>query len=211
MTRQVNVDPGRLAGWVERFASRHGEPVVSWEDGVRLDAPDGASALLTLPWPASPPTSEPLAHLLAEATRVRTVGIVLVRKQRFAVGLATGTTVTAFLAGRHHVNGRTKAGGWSQQRYARRRDNQAQRTYDDAAQAVRELLESRAAHLDAVLLAGDTSGLASVLAAPGCARVAALAARDDLVRLPIPDPTREVLAAYPARFAQVRVGLNELA
>lgn len=211
MTRQVCVDPQRLPGWVERFSTRHGEPAMSWDDGVLLLAPDGATAALTLTWPLPSPVGDPLEHLLAEAGRVRTVGLVLVRKQRFAVGLATGTSVTQAVTGRHHVNGRTKAGGWSQQRYARRRDNQAHRTYDDASRAVHELLEPRAADLDAVLLAGDASGLDVVLAGPGCAKVAALAARDDLVRLPILDPTREILEAYPARFAQVRIELNDLA
>ena len=42
--------------------------------------------------------------------------------------------------GQRHVQGRTKAGGQSQQRFARRRDNQARAAYEAAAEHAARIL-----------------------------------------------------------------------
>ena len=52
-------------------------------------------------------------------------GLVLVRRGGYAVGVAAGERLTASKVGTRYVQSRTAAGGWSQQRYARRRVNQA--------------------------------------------------------------------------------------
>ena len=52
-------------------------------------------------------------------------GVLLLRRAGYAVAAFEGGTVAEKKVGTRHIHGRTAAGGWSQQRYARRRDNQA--------------------------------------------------------------------------------------
>lgn len=67
------------------------------------------------------------------------------------------------------MQGRTKAGGWSQQRYARRRENQAERAYAKAADAARTVLLPVVDELDGVILGGDARALREVLDDAGLA------------------------------------------
>ncbi len=60
-------------------------------------------------------------------------GVLLVRKGGFAVARLAGDRLAESKVGQRHVQGRTKAGGQSQQRFARRRDNQARDAYAAAA------------------------------------------------------------------------------
>ncbi|MGL5852830.1 MAG: Vms1/Ankzf1 family peptidyl-tRNA hydrolase, partial [Phycicoccus sp.] len=53
------------------------------------------------------------------------VGLVLVRRGGYAVGVAAGGRLATHKVGTRYVQSRTAAGGWSQQRFARRRANQA--------------------------------------------------------------------------------------
>jgi hypothetical protein len=56
---------------------------------------------------------------------------------------------------RHRVHGRSAAGGWSQQRFARRRAGQARQALQDAADDALEVLGPRLAELEAIVLGGD--------------------------------------------------------
>jgi len=210
--RTVTVAPERLVRWLEGFGVRHGRPEARLDGAtLTLVAPDGAVAALTTRWPEMPAGDDPVATFVALATRPRRVGVLLVRRERHAVGLADGGVVVTVRAGRHYVQGRTKAGGWSQQRYARRRDNQARHAYAAAADDAAQVLEPEAASLEGLLRGGDAAGLDAVLADPRLVRTAALARRIPLPRLEVGDPTREALAAFPARYAAVTVRLNQLA
>lgn len=53
------------------------------------------------------------------------LALILVRRGGYAVGLARGGRLTTYKVGTRYVQSRTAAGGWSQQRFARRRVNQA--------------------------------------------------------------------------------------
>ena len=54
--RTVHVQPERLAGWLDRFAVRHGTPTEqTGADAVRFRAPDGAEASVLLRWGPFPP------------------------------------------------------------------------------------------------------------------------------------------------------------
>ena len=55
------------------------------------------------------------------------------RKGGFAVARLEHGRLADSKVGQRHVQGRTKAGGQSQQRFARRRDNQARAAYEAAA------------------------------------------------------------------------------
>ena len=66
--------------------------------------------------------------------------MLLVRKGGFAVARLAGDRIVESKVGQRHVQGRTKAGGQSQQRFARRRDNQARQAYEAAAEHAARIL-----------------------------------------------------------------------
>ena len=66
--------------------------------------------------------------------------MLLVRKGGFAVARLAGDAIEESKVGQRHVQGRTKAGGQSQQRFARRRDNQARQAYEAAADHAARIL-----------------------------------------------------------------------
>jgi hypothetical protein len=156
---------------------RHGEPEVApAPDAVQLSAPDGASALLAAPFgPWTPPAGGPLeiATALAEHASVpRRVGVLVVRRGGYAAAVVAGGEVVASKVGRRHVQGRTAAGGWSQQRFARRRAKQTAELADaSAAVAGRVLTQSG---VDWLVTGGDRVLVDAVLAEPALRGVAAL-------------------------------------
>lgn len=203
--------PGRLAGWLDGFAERHGAPVVRLRDDgrVELRAPDGALAVLASPWGAPPDPGDPLGFLLADATRPRRVGALVVRRQAHAVGIFDAGALVAGRHAGHYVQGRTKAGGWSQQRYARRRANQADRAFDAAAADALAVLVPAAPRLDALVSGGERGAVEAVLARPGLEVLAALPRGPWC--LPVPDPNASVLATFGEVFTKVAIELNEFA
>ncbi|MGI8457737.1 MAG: acVLRF1 family peptidyl-tRNA hydrolase [Propionibacteriaceae bacterium] len=204
--RVVSVPRERLGRWLDGFAGRHGAPVVSGDAAaVVLDCPDGARAAVAVPFPPLPGPAD-LTGLLAHVTRDRRVGILLVRKGGSAVGVAEGVRLIRSKIGSGYVQGTTKAGGWSQQRYARRRDNQAAKLYAGAAEVAVTLLLIEP--LEAVVTGGDKPAVAAVLADPRLARLVPLVVPRTY---PVADPRLRVLQAFPATYLAVSITLNALA
>ena len=207
--RVVRVSPERLPGWVERFATRHGDVVVRpGAETVTLTAADGAVATVTVPFPPLPDSPDPLAALLDHVGQDRLVGALLVRRGGYAVGVFAGHDLRSSKVGHGYVQGRTKAGGWSQQRFARRRANQADRAYAAAAEAAYAVLSPVAAELEALVAGGDRSGIDAVLDDP---RLAPLRERLTGRVLPAPDPRLDVLRRFGDTVREVEVTLNALA
>ncbi len=202
-SRLAEVEPERLAGWVERFTASHGDPVVSAAgDRVLLTAGDGAVADLEVPWPPLPPGGG-VGALAAHAARPRTALLVLVRRGGWAVGLARGGAVLDSSGGTRYVQSRTAAGGWSQQRYARRRANQADGLVVAASSGLAALLGRAAASVEVVVPGGDRQLVDDVLVgAPPDVRALPRGPLLDVV-----DPRRRVLddVARRARCVRVRV------
>ena len=99
----MTVAPERLVRWLEGFGVRHGRPEARLDGAtLTLVAPDGAVAALTTRWPEMPAGDDPVATFVALATRPRRVGVLLVRRERHAVGLADGGVVVTVRAGRHY-------------------------------------------------------------------------------------------------------------
>jgi hypothetical protein len=201
-SRRVEVAPERLEGWIAGFADRHGSMVTT--EGpllVRLTGADGAVAEIDVPFPPLPADGDVVGHAL----RPRRVGLVLVRRGGFAAGIAEGGRLLAGRTGTRHVQGRSAAGGWSQQRFARRRDLQSARLVAAATRLVVGQVLPAAASLDGVLVGGDRLLLRQVLTAPEVASLAPLVS--DRV-LDVPDPRRAVLeeAARRSRSVVVRIG-----
>ena len=207
-SRIVHVPPERLAGWIERFGARHGEIRSAAEaDTVILTAADGAIATVTVPF-APLPAGDPVAALVDHALEARLVGAILIRRGGFAVGIFDGRRLVASKVGSSYVQGKTKAGGWSQQRYARRRANQASQAYAEAADVVAMIILPRIDDLDAVVGGGDRAGVEAVLSDP---RLVSVQARWTGDVWPTPDPRLRVLQGFPDQFRAVSIALNELA
>jgi peptide subunit release factor 1 (eRF1) len=100
------------------------------------------------------------------------------------------------------VHGRTAAGGWSQQRFARRREGQAKVALDEAAEVAARILLPVAASLDAVVLGGDRRAATSVLED---VRLEALRPLVVDRLLEVVDPRLKVLEATPRAFRAVRI------
>ena len=184
--RTVLVAYERLDGWCERFGTRHG----GYErhetaQGVRLSAADGAVA----EFDAEPPPTR--------------FGLILVRRGGYAVGLVQDATVVASKCGTRYVQGQTKAGGWSQQRYARRRSNQATGLAGAAAEAIGRVLR------DAGPITAYGGGDRRLVEdAVQVSRVDLLLARR---WLDVPEPRRATLDAALGQARSVRIDLNEYA
>ncbi|WP_246456156.1 acVLRF1 family peptidyl-tRNA hydrolase [Nocardioides mesophilus] len=187
------VPPARVGRWFENFTTRHGESDLRVDRGCLVaTAADGAVAEAALPFGASyggAPDPAAFAAAVAETAAAQTWGLLLVRKGGFAVARVVGDTVAESKVGQRHVQGRTKAGGQSQQRFARRRDNQARQAYEAAAGHAVRILDA-GPRLDALVCGGDRQAVEAVLEEP---RLAALVARRTGPWLPVPDPRRAVL------------------
>jgi Actinobacteria/chloroflexi VLRF1 release factor len=215
--RWVEVAPERLAGWVASFAGRHG-PVTA-EPGralVLLRAADGAAAECHPPFPPLPAVSPPdgtdpghLADLIAaHASADRTVGVILVRLGGYAAGVFSGSPPRLLRSktGSRLVHGRSAAGGTSQQRFARRREKQAEQALTAAADTAVAVLGPYASRLDAVVLGGDRRAIATVRADSRLRPLLAHAAERFLT---VPDPRLAVLRDTPRLFRAVRIRLSE--
>ena len=170
----------------------------------------------------------------AHARKPRTVGVLLVRLGGYAAGVFTGypPVLGDAKVGSRPVHGRSAAGGWSQHRFARRREKQASEALSAAADAavmifgqagatVRSTSQKRATtsgaaaagrpqprttRLDAVVLGGDRRAVADLREDPRLAPYFALATERFLT---VPDPKRAVLLEAAKQFTAVRIWLTE--
>ena len=127
--RNAFIPGGRLAGWADRFGAAHGGYQLSDDDdGLRLLAADGAEALLQSPWPVDGRPgrgADALERLASLASQPRRLGLLLARRGGYGVAVVAEGQALASKVGSTYVQSRTAAGGQSQQRFARRRSNQA--------------------------------------------------------------------------------------
>ena len=194
----------RVAGFLTRFAARHGE--LAWEADARqvvVTAGDGAQARCRVPFP--PLVVDPGAAyggLVDHVRRDRRVGVVLVRRGGYAAGIFEGSRLVASKVGSRHVQGRTAAGGWSQQRFARRREGQARVAGQAAADTAAAVLLPHVSSLEAVVAGGDRVACDRVLADPRLAPLLRVLVDD---RIAVPDPRQRVLAASPELFRAMQV------
>jgi hypothetical protein len=230
----VDVSPERLVSWIVTFARRHGAGLVAHGDANRLltfTAADGATAechppfpgppfpgppFPGLPFPAGAGTGTPVpdpeaaaAAMAKQAAADRTVGVLLVRLGGYAVGVFAGSPpqLVSSKTGSRPVHGRSAAGGWSQHRFARRRENQAATALRAAADAAAGIFDRYGADgLDAVVLGGDKRSAAGLR---GDTRLAPYLERAVDRFLTVPDPRLAVLKEVPREFGAIRIRLTE--
>ena len=220
--RWVEVPPERFLTWIDTFARRHGgaESVTHSDDSasVTFAAADGATAQSYPPFPPMPPwpagagapTADGAAEaIVAHAQADRVVGVLLVRLGGYAAGVFAGSPprLVSSKTGRRPVHGRSAAGGWSQHRFARRRENQAATALGAAADAAAGIFGRYGPDgLDAVVLGGDKRAVAELRDDPRLSAYLAIATERFLT---VPDPKRAVLEAAPKLFLAVKIRLTE--
>jgi peptide subunit release factor 1 (eRF1) len=194
----VVVPRERLRRWVANFEDRHGATDLTVTGGhLAGKAEDGSS------FDAAPPFDRSLDEPTLEALELASVppedwGVLLVRKGGFAVARLVGDRIVESKVGQRHVQGRTKAGGQSQQRFARRRDNQARAAFEAAADHAARIVGGVAA----LVVGGDHTAVGEVLEDR---RLRAVAARVVGAFLTVPDPRRGVLEAAVQDAGSVHV------
>jgi Actinobacteria/chloroflexi VLRF1 release factor len=201
---QVRVPAARVERWVENVERRHGATTLSVRDGaLHGRAADGTVFAARLPFGTAYDGPVDPAAFAAALSPPGDWGVLLVRKGGFAVARLSGPDLVEHKIGQRHVQGRTKAGGQSQQRFARRRDNQARQAFEAAADHAARLL----AGLGPVVVGGDRSAAEQVLTDPRLAGLAVVGPWLD-----VPDPRRRVLdaAVLDAMSAEIEIDEPEL-
>lgn len=182
---EVLVPVTRWPRWLANFEASHGPARFEAVDGVlRGSAPDGSRFVAHLPFSTGYDGPPDPAAFAGAAAAPPDWGVLLVRKGGFAVARIEQGRVVASKTGQRHVQGRTKAGGQSQQRFARRRANQAREAFEAAADHAVRVLE----RVGVVVTGGDRTAVAEVLADRRLASVAAVGPW-----FAVPDPRRAVL------------------
>jgi len=208
VSRSVDVAPERITRWIDGFVARHGEYMASaTPTALTLRADDGAVAVLEPPFmPIADGGGSPVDDFVAHALASRRIGVLLVRLGGYAAGVFHGRELVASKVGSRPVHGRSAAGGWSQQRFARRREGQARVALDAAADAAVAVLLPVASTLDAVVTGGDRQALRAVL---GDVRLAELRPLVSARVLDVPDPKARVLRESIEAALAVRVSITD--
>ena len=208
--RTVDIGPERLERWLRGFAERHGDTESTiGENRMLCTAADGATAALEPPFPPLPEgwsNSAPVAHLIEHAQRRRVVAVLLVRLGGYAAGVFDGDELVASKVGARQVHGRSAAGGWSQHRFARRREGQVKVALESAISTAVNVLLPLLPRLDAVVTGGDRQALRTVLADT---RLAALRPLVTERILDVPDPKARILRDSLEACRAVRVTMSE--
>jgi hypothetical protein len=217
--RWVDVAPGRFPTWIAEFAHRHdGAAAVEPDESRRVftfTAADSAIAECHPPFPPVPSDVEALdadavaCTIAAHGAADRTVGVLLVRLGGYAVGVFAGSpsALVSSKTGSRPVHGRSAAGGWSQHRFARRREKQASEALAAAANAAADMFGKYPLRsLDAVVLGGDRRAIAGLQDDPRLVPYLDLAV-DRFVT--VPDPRLAVLRDTPRAFQAIRIRLTE--
>ncbi|TLM73542.1 acVLRF1 family peptidyl-tRNA hydrolase [Pseudarthrobacter sp. NamB4] len=206
--RTAFVPGGRVGGWAERFAAAHGgyQPIDD-DDGLRLIADDGAEALLQPPWPVDGRPgrgTDALERLVSLASQPRRLGLLLVRRGGYGVAVVSEGLVLASKLGSTYVQSRTAAGGQSQQRFARRRSNQADALVEAVAKQAQRVFSAEV--FEYVVPGGDRALAGLVLEHPALNGYAGL---PRLAYLDVPDPKAAVLKKAAADACSVRIQVTD--
>jgi hypothetical protein len=165
--RIVEVEPERLPRWVANFAARNGGIADHHAEGDAwtIESTEGPSASVVwaladgLPsaWLLNDDPVKAAEHLRDYALEPRRIAVLLARKGAYSVGIVEDGRVRTSKTDTAYVQGKTKAGGQSQQRFARRREGQAKAAEKRAKDAVVAVLGT--AEFDALVTGGPVEGI----------------------------------------------------
>jgi len=197
----VLVPAVRLHRWLGNFESRHGATTLTVAEGrLAGRAEDGSSFVASARFGGDVSTAD-IGGLELAARPPGDWGILLVRKGGFAVARLAGERIVESKVGQRHVQGRTKAGGQSQQRFARRRDNQARAAYEAAADHAARIVGTA----PVLVVGGDHAAVTAVLEDP---RLKVPAGHVTGAFLTVPDPRRGVLENAIRDACSVRIDVT---
>ena len=205
--RRLGVAPERLGKWLDGVAERHGAFAdVQLVDGaVRVVCADTTTLTQRAPFDWTPGPAL-LTSLTTSAREPHRAAVLLVRRGRWAVGVFDGADLVVSKVDARQVQGRTAAGGWSQQRFARRRGHQTDAVVEHAVETAVRVLLPHAATVVALFAGGDRGLVDEVLADR---RLAPLAALRREPALDVGEPTKAVLLEAPKQFRALDVTIVE--
>jgi hypothetical protein len=203
----LGVAPERLGRWLDGVAERHGSftDVALAAEAVQITCADTTTAVLRAPFDWTPGPAL-LSAFTAAARQPHRAAVLLVRRGRWAVGVFDGADLVVSKVDARLVQGRTAAGGTSQQRYARRRGNQTDAVVAHAVETAVRVLLPHAASVEALFTGGDRGLVDDVLTDP---RLRPLAALRRGLALDVGEPTKVVLLETPKQFRAVQVHIVE--
>lgn len=137
------------------------------------------------------------------ATSPHCFGVLLIRRGGYAIGISRGKELVQHKCGTRYVQSRTAAGGWSQQRFARRRSNQADELVSVTVQKSAAIFADE--KLGALVVGGDKALVAQVLSKPALKPLKAVRTREFY---DIPDPRLVVLRNVAKRALSVRITVS---
>lgn len=167
--RKTYIHPNKLDSWVNNFHKKHENLVCEFsENKVEWHNEKGIQARLTVPYIKQLETAN-ISTICEDLSKNRTVAIVFLRRSGYAIGKAEMGKLVTSKVGSKYVQGQTAAGGWSQKRFARRRETQTNNLLESAKKTTQTLLCSPAnskqsfKELDGIVLGGDKNLLAKLL------------------------------------------------
>ncbi|KAB7744522.1 hypothetical protein GA707_07880 [Nostocoides sp. F2B08] len=173
----------------ERLVEVAPDRMAGWLERFERNNPDGPQRIRA--------TREPLPSPFA---------VLLIRRGGYAVAVADRDTLSAHKVGSRHVQSRTAAGGWSQQRFARRRDNQADALVAAVADHLARVREVAGGPVRGLAAGGDRSLIAQVLDDPRLGDLRELPTREYPA---VPDPRRAVLDEIVRRARAYEVCIDD--
>ena len=209
-------EPGHFLSYLESLGLEHGNwlqeikglpaGLIESETGLVLLWSDDCKYVLVPPFPVDLNQFFPAwdtSYLRALLDKKYLLGVVLLRLGGYSVGVFEGDQLLTSKTGTRFVKGRHRAGGQSQRRFARRREEQARELFDKACSVVATQFAAYEERLDYVFLGGDRLTLHSFL--KRCEYLQRLGGKTLARVLPVGKPRYEALRNAPSQIWKTQV------
>lgn len=189
----VQVTQARLRPWLDGFVQRNGQIASIERFTVRTER--GGSAMISGSLAGTKPAEFTSLDQLVDACRPHLeAAVVLLRRGGYSAARVAidgiQVNVQASKTGTGYVQGRTAAGGQSQQRFARRRDNQATKLVESADRAVRTVFGDQPTGMGLFILGGDKLLIDQLLQLPAARQLVDIQQR---ITVAIGNPRRRLI------------------